>query len=158
MNGFALKTRPAPATNGAAAPRSRISALTFVIILFGAALFLQSAIVVQARPQDLITGAHGIADILHRSFPPDFAGLPGALWPALETIDMGLFGTAIAVIFAVPLALCRRPQYDAGKAVLFPGPRLHRAGARRAGSDLGAHLRHRGRPRPLSRRACHRHP
>lgn len=104
MNGFALKTMPATAPKGSQ-PRRRLNALSFVVILFGVALFLQSAIVVHARPQDLVTGAAGIADILHRSFPPDFAGLPDALWPALETIDMGLFGTTIALIFALPIAL-----------------------------------------------------
>jgi phosphonate transport system permease protein len=104
MNGFALKTMPSPAPQRAE-PRRRLHPLTFVAILFGAALFLQSAVVVHARPQDLITGAAGIADIISRSMPPDFASLPDALWPALETIDMALFGTVIALIFALPVAL-----------------------------------------------------
>jgi phosphonate transport system permease protein len=84
---------------------SRRSALSFVIVFVCIAAFIQAAIVVHARPQDLITGAHGIADILRRSWPPDIAGLPDMLWPALETIDIALFGTAVAVIFALPLAL-----------------------------------------------------
>jgi phosphonate transport system permease protein len=83
----------------------RRSALSFVVIFAGIALFLQAAFVVHARPQDLITGAHGIADILSRAWPPDFASLPDALWPALETVDIAIFGTAVAVIVAVPLAL-----------------------------------------------------
>jgi phosphonate transport system permease protein len=86
-------------------PDKRSSALSFVVTFAGIALFLQAAFVVHARPQDLITGAHGIADILSRAWPPDFASLPDALWPALETVDIAIFGTAVAVIVAVPLAL-----------------------------------------------------
>jgi phosphonate transport system permease protein len=104
MNGIAIKGAAGAASRGDGAPKRR-SALAFVGMFLGIALFIQAAIVVHARPQDLITGAAGIADILHRSWPPDFAGLPGALWPALETIDMGLFGTAIAVVLALPVAL-----------------------------------------------------
>lgn len=104
MNGIAIKTLPGGESRGDGRPKRR-SALAFVVMFFGIALFLQAAIVVHARPQDLITGAAGMADILRRSLPPDFAGLPDALWPALETIDMGIFGTSIALIFALPIAL-----------------------------------------------------
>lgn len=76
---------------------------------FGVFAFLivvaQSAVVVEARPQDLITGAHGMADILYRSWPPNLAKLPDMLWPALETVDIGVFGTVVGVILALPLAV-----------------------------------------------------
>jgi hypothetical protein len=35
----------------------------------------QAALVVHARPQDLITAAHGMADFLSRAFPPGFSNL-----------------------------------------------------------------------------------
>jgi phosphonate transport system permease protein len=75
--------------------------------LGGAALvvFAQATLVVEARPQDLITGAHGMADILARSWPPDFSQLPEAAWPTLETVDIALFGTVVAVFLALPLAV-----------------------------------------------------
>jgi phosphonate transport system permease protein len=72
----------------------------FVFLL----LLVQAALVVHARPQDLITGAHGIADILRRAWPPDFSQLGSTLWPALETVDIALFGTTAAVVLALPLA------------------------------------------------------
>jgi phosphonate transport system permease protein len=68
-------------------------------------LLAQATLVVQARPQDLITGAHGIADIVRRAWPPDITRLPDALWPALETVDIALFGTTVAVLLALPLAV-----------------------------------------------------
>ncbi|GAB0116628.1 phosphonate ABC transporter, permease protein PhnE [Acidisoma sp. 7E03] len=102
MNGFAIN--PAQPVKKSTPPR-RMNALGFVAALFCVGLFLQAAVVVHARPQDLVTGAAGIADIVSRSMPPDLSALPDALWPALETIDMGLFGTAVALVFALPIAL-----------------------------------------------------
>ena len=67
-------------------------------------LLAQATVVVKARPQDLVTGARGIADILSRSWPPAVVKLPDALWPALETVDIAFFGTTVAVILALPLA------------------------------------------------------
>lgn len=68
-------------------------------------LLAQAALVVHARPQDLVTGAHGMADILSRAWPPDFEKLPEALWPALETVDIAFFGTAAALVLALPLSI-----------------------------------------------------
>ena len=81
------------------------SALGFLGIFVFLVVLAQATIVVQARPQDLITGIHGMADILRRASPPDFAALPRLLWPALETVDIGLFGTVAGVLLALPLAI-----------------------------------------------------
>ena len=66
---------------------------------------VQSLIVVQARPQDLITGFYGMVDIIRRATPPDFSKLPDVLWPTLETIDIAIFGTVAGVGMALPLAV-----------------------------------------------------
>ncbi len=79
--------------------------LPFAGLLVFVAAFAQAALVVQARPQDLVTGARGMADILRRAWPPDVSKLPDMLWPALETIDIALFGTTVAVLIALPLAV-----------------------------------------------------
>ena len=69
------------------------------------AIVAQSAIGVQARPQDLITGARGMADIIRRAMPPDFAKI-GIVWqPTLETINIAIFGTVGGVVMALPLAI-----------------------------------------------------
>lgn len=92
---------------GGAAPSLalRTIALRALVALGVIALFVQAVLVVHARPQDLITGAHGIADILQRSFPPNLGLVGATLWPALETLDIALCGTAAAVVVALPLAL-----------------------------------------------------
>jgi phosphonate transport system permease protein len=80
-------------------------ALRVVLLLALVAIVVQSAIVVHARPQDLITGAVGMADIIRRASPPDFANINLVWWPALETVDIAIFGTLGGVILALPLAI-----------------------------------------------------
>jgi len=80
-------------------------AIQFTILLAVVALIVQSLYVVEARPQDLITGAHGMADIIRRAMPPDFSKFRSEIWPTLETIDIAIFGTATGVILALPLAI-----------------------------------------------------
>ena len=82
-----------------------VTAIRCVLILLGIAVIIQMLIVVEARPQDLITGVHGMVDLIRRAMPPDFAALPAAFWPTLETLDIALFGTIVGVVLALPLAL-----------------------------------------------------
>lgn len=106
-----------------AAPYGR--ALPFFGVLVFAILFIQACIVVQARPQDLVTGVHGMIDILSRAWPPKVSKLPDMLWPALETIDIAVFGTVVGVVLAVPLAVLSarnttpaRPLYVLARAAV----------------------------------------
>jgi phosphonate transport system permease protein len=57
------------APTGSPGARTAWTVCVVVVIL---ALFVQAWIVVQARPQDLVTGAHGMADIISRAMPPAF--------------------------------------------------------------------------------------
>ncbi|HEX3953829.1 MAG TPA: phosphonate ABC transporter, permease protein PhnE [Stellaceae bacterium] len=80
-------------------------ALRLVAFLALVLIVVQSAFVVHARPQDLISGAYGMADIIRRAMPPDFAEIDKVWWPALETVDIAIFGTLGGVILALPLAV-----------------------------------------------------
>lgn len=80
-------------------------AVRLVSLLALALIVLQSALVVHARPQDLITGAYGMADIIRRAMPPDFGEIGKVWWPTLETVDIAIFGTVGGVIMALPLAI-----------------------------------------------------
>ena len=106
-------------------PRSAGELLRFAGLLAFAMALGQAALVIHARPQDLVTGAHGMADILRRSWPPDLAKLPEMMWPALETVDIALFGTVVAVLIALPLAVIgarnltpARPLYAVARAAI----------------------------------------
>lgn len=94
-----------PATETRDWPSALSFALRFVALLAILAIIVQCLIVVEARPQDLVTGIYGMADIIRRAMPPDFAQFPSTLWPTLETIDIALFGTMMGIVIAVPLAM-----------------------------------------------------
>ena len=100
-------------------------AVRLVILLLLVLVVVQSAIVVHARPQDLVTGVYGMADIIRRAMPPDFAQLNLVWWPALETVDIAIFGTLGGVIMALPLAILAagnvtpsRPLYYAARGLI----------------------------------------
>jgi phosphonate transport system permease protein len=90
-----------------------LGGLAFLVVLAQACIF------VEARPQDLITGVHGMADILRRAWPPDFAKLPDMLWPAVETVDIGVFGTAFGLVFALPLAVLAARNTTPARPIYF---------------------------------------
>jgi len=91
----------------------------------GAALLGQATVVAKARPQDLVTGASGMADIVRRSFPPDLQNLRPALGGVVETFDIALLGTCAAIVLSVPLAVLAaenvtpsRPLYFGARGVI----------------------------------------
>jgi phosphonate transport system permease protein len=114
MSGETLPALPARSWIGAAA-----IAFRSVMVVLGFAIVVQSLVVVQARPQDLITGIHGMADIISRAMPPDFSRFPDMLWPALETIDIAIFGTVAGVCMAVPLAVLAAANVSPSRVVYF---------------------------------------
>jgi len=100
-------------------------ALGFIGVFAFLVLLGQAALVVHARPQDLVTGAAGMADFLSRAFPPDFSKLREVAWPALETVDIALFGTTAGVLLALPLAILAarnttpaRPLYAGARGLI----------------------------------------
>jgi phosphonate transport system permease protein len=98
---------------------------SMIAAFVGAALFVQAWLVVEARPQDLVTGARGMADIISRSMPPAFDQFVPNLWPVLETVDLAIFGTVFGVLLAFPLAILAaanvtpaRPLYFGARALI----------------------------------------
>ena len=108
-------------------PRGRIGRRLVVVLvaLIAAGVIAQAFYVVQARPEDLITGAHGMADLLSRAMPPAWSEYGDILWPTLETIDLAIFGTLFGVLMALPLAVLAasnvtpaRPLYYLARGVI----------------------------------------
>jgi phosphonate transport system permease protein len=91
----------------------RIGAVIVVLALMAQALY-----VVKARPEDLLTGIHGMADLLSRAAPPS-TDLQDQLWPALESVDIAIFGTFFAAIFALPMAILAARNTTPAKPVYF---------------------------------------
>jgi len=109
-------------------------ALRTVVIVMAILIVVQSLIVVQARPQDLVSGFHGMVDIVRRATPPDFSKLPDVVWPTLETIDIAIFGTIAGVMMALPLAVLAATNVTPSRVLYY----LSRAfiGIARAVPDL----------------------
>lgn len=57
----------------------------------------------QVSVSELIKGAPWIADFLSRMFPPNWAFIDKLIQPAIETVQIALWGTLLAVILAVPV-------------------------------------------------------
>jgi phosphonate transport system permease protein len=91
--------------------------LRLTAAIVGAAVIGQALVVAKARPQDLVSGASGMADILRRSFPPDLNNLPRALSGVLETFDIALLGTLAAVILSLPLAVLAAENVTPSRAL-----------------------------------------
>jgi phosphonate transport system permease protein len=69
------------------------------------AVIVQAAVVTNSRPQELLAGVFGMADLLHRAWPPNVALLGQSFWPALVTVDTAVLGTVAALVLSVPLAI-----------------------------------------------------
>lgn len=94
-------------------------ALRFLGVFVFLVLLGQATLVVQARPQDLVTGFHGMVDIITRASPPDVSQLDKMLWPVLETLDIALFGTVFGVVLAVPLAVLAARNTTPGRVFYY---------------------------------------
>lgn len=53
----------------------------------------------------LVEGAPYMADFLRRMFPPNVAAAPSLLGPILETLQMAIMGTGLAIVLAAPLGV-----------------------------------------------------
>lgn len=124
VDGTALDVAPRAArsdTRQEAGPSGNIGR-RIVAILIGlvvAGVIAQSFYVVQARPEDLITGAHGMADLLYRAMPPAWSEFGDILWPSLETIDLAIFGTVFGVLMALPLAVLAASNVSPARPLYF---------------------------------------
>lgn len=79
-------------------------AMTATLVLVLIATLHWSASGAQLSWGELGAGLPQIGDFISRSMPPDLDILPRLLAPALETIQIAVWGTLLGVIFAVPLA------------------------------------------------------
>ena len=70
------------------------------------ALVAQALVVTESRPQDLVTGARGMLDLLARATPPNLGAIAHSWWPSLVTIDTAIVGTVAAVVLSIPFAIC----------------------------------------------------
>lgn len=105
-------------TNARAAPASRTSFEEHIAegrrrwarsaLQWGAALVAVAAAMVYVGAFDAARLSQGVPDLIDvtlQMFPPDFSNAPGWAKPLVDTLAMSVAGTAIAVLFSLPLAL-----------------------------------------------------
>jgi phosphonate transport system permease protein len=116
-----------PTAAGAAARRRDWPAIAgrVTIATVAAAVVAQAYVVIGARPEDVLTGVGGIADIVRRGMPPDPSVLGPAVYQALVTVDVGIIGTLIPIPFSLLLAFWAAenvtpggPLYAASRSII----------------------------------------
>ncbi len=79
--------------------------LTFLSVLVAIAVLISSGIISDLSFIELFEGIGAMAKLVAKFFPPDFSRWWRYFLATLETIAMGIWGTLLAVIVAVPLSL-----------------------------------------------------
>ncbi|BDC35558.1 MAG: phosphonate ABC transporter, permease protein PhnE [Candidatus Methanoliparum thermophilum] len=77
------------------------AAFTLAVIAF----YVWSAFGVNLSIINIIEGIPNIADFISRMIPPDFSILDKMVEPTLETIQISVWGTTLAIFFSIPLGL-----------------------------------------------------
>lgn len=88
---------------------------TAVLVLAVVVVLHWSAQGAELSVAELVSGLPQIGDFLGRTMPPDLHILPRLWAPALETLQIAIWGTLLGVVLAVPVSflaernLCRNP-------------------------------------------------
>lgn len=83
--------------------RAALRQLTIAVLLV--ALYTWSAEGTHLSLGELVRGIPGLADIVARMVPPNLAILPKLAGPTVETLQISIWGTTLAIIFTIPFGL-----------------------------------------------------
>ena len=75
-----------------------------LFVLLGLGVLVQTYIVIEANPGDVVTGVGGILDIIRRGVPPDASVFKDAIYESLVTVDVAIAGTVLPLAFSLLLA------------------------------------------------------
>ena len=107
----------APATTS-----RRLRALFWTVVVVG--VYLWSAEGTHLNIFTLLEGLHGVGDIFSRMLPPRLDILPRLVRPAVETLQISIWGTTLGVILSVPLGLLAAKNVSPGKVTYVLGREL----------------------------------
>lgn len=97
---------PAPAKPRPLPPRfERPNILSFLAYLLALAFFILALEGAKISLSDLFAGLPYMGDLLARMVPPDLSRIGPISHALLETFQMALVGTALGVVFSLPLAI-----------------------------------------------------
>ncbi|MGB9858752.1 MAG: phosphonate ABC transporter, permease protein PhnE [Moorellaceae bacterium] len=88
-----------------------------------AVIYWRSAIDCELNPVSLVQGTPHIVDIVSRMLPPNFSIMKSLIRPTVETLEIAIWGTTLAVIIALPLGVLGA-QNLSPNPILYTGSRL----------------------------------
>lgn len=91
--------------------------LCIVAVVLTAVVLAWSANGTQLSWSELANGLPQIADFLRRSFPPNWSILGALVGPAIETLQIALWGTLLGVIGAIPVSFLAARNLNRNKVV-----------------------------------------
>ncbi len=91
--------------------------LCIAAVVLTAVLLAWSAKGTQLSWSELTNGLPQIADFLCRSFPPNWSILGSLVGPAIETLQIALWGTLLGVIGAIPVSFLAARNLNKNKVV-----------------------------------------
>ena len=91
-------------------PQCRWRTFTFIgLFILTISLIIKD---LKVRPMELLNNTFTyLADVLNRMLPPDFSSFMGLISSMIETIEIAVFGTLIAIILSIPMGLFFYTKY-----------------------------------------------
>ncbi|MEU3271393.1 phosphonate ABC transporter, permease protein PhnE [Saccharomonospora sp. NPDC006951] len=90
-----------------------------VLVAVAIAVLGWSAGELSISPATFVEGIPNLFDFLLRMFPPDFSVVPGLVGPMLTTVQVALWGTLLAVIISLFLAIGAARNLFGGNPVVY---------------------------------------
>jgi len=93
------------------------------IAVFLAILYGWSALGVNLSLRELVEGLPQLADIISRMLPPNPAVIPRLVKPTIETLQISIWGTTLAILFTIPFGLAAAKNISP-HPILYKGSRF----------------------------------
>jgi phosphonate transport system permease protein len=91
----------------------------FLFVAFVILVWIWAAMGAKVNPLEFIRGLPYMVSFVERMFPPDFSDLPKFLAASLETLQIAIMGTSIAVVFALPLSFMASRNFAPNSLIYF---------------------------------------
>ncbi|MBU2699506.1 phosphonate transport system permease protein [Sporomusaceae bacterium BoRhaA] len=83
----------------------RVTVKQLAVVVFLAGVYVWSAAGTHLSVAELVKGLPQLIDIIGRMLPPNFEILPRLIEPTVETLQISIWGTTLAIFFTIPFGL-----------------------------------------------------
>lgn len=103
MNSRSASRRFIHVSSSSATTAGKLRCLVWAVAILG--IYWWSAEGTRLNLYTLIEGLQGVGDIFSRMFPPRLDVLPKLIDPAVETVQISIWGTTLGVLLSIPLGI-----------------------------------------------------